>query len=385
MGLKGITGNYQIQTGTLPNQQPAHVLAAMPQESQKEAWNGPQGVVSISMEGRKLLEESQIEPSAAMDVSGAPETVTAGTEKSPYDRLNDQMDSVQKKLADIGKNNTVGKRTDETDSEYAEAMEELRKLREDQARQYEEEAEEAKKRAMENSKRLGDLEKGNRDLVIMLESFKGMDEGKKAGHGNGRDRTESMEDSGRADSIMDISGQIRSEAAAKEEGMDAILNDIHQKAQDGFSKAGKIGKDIRKQMDEIRDFVADSANSMQEKEEAVSQFVSYADPLLRDMQDSRMVALQRMKIFKAVSLERLGTQNMTNAKRAQEEVQAYAHQAAVFDAFDAAYESRQRDKIDALKERIKELQGIEEAQKKSEEEENPLIPEDAIPNLSENV
>ncbi len=378
MGIKGISLNRFMETGLVQKQQTVNETA----DATLELWNEPQGIVSISKEGRQLLEESREgQPVKEIEVKEQ-EIKPAGTEKSPEDKLYDRIGQVEKRLADIGKNNTEGKRTEETDNEYAEAIEELRKLREDQAKQYEEEAEEAKKRAMANSKHLSDMEKGNRDLVIMLETMKGLNEEKKAGHRAKKDRGSHEDDSDRAKSIQDISGQIKSEAAAKEEGMDAVLDDIHKKAQDGFSKAGKIGKEVRKQLDELKDFVADTANSMQEKEEAVMQFVSYSEPLLNDMQDERMVALQRMKIFKEVSLKRLGNQNMIKAGQAQEEVEAYAHQAAVVDAFDAAYESRQRDKIDELEERVKELQGIDSAPVENGEE-NPLIPEESIQKLSE--
>lgn len=386
MGLMGISGNHLTETGLVQNRPAVNVrLAGEEQEVKQNIWDQPQGIVSISVEGKKMLEESQAELPEKEILTAEPvqpENQITKTEKSPEDKLYDQIGQVEKRLADIGKNNTEGKRTEDTDNEYAEAIEELRKLREDQAKQYEEEAEEAKKRAMANSKHLSDMEKGNRDLVIMLETMKGLNEDKKAKHGMKKDRGSHEDDLDRPESIQDISGQIRSEAAAKEEDMDAVLNDIHKKAQDGFSKAGKIGKDVRKQLDELKDFVADTANSIQDREEAVSQFVAYSEPLLNEMQDTRMVALQRMKIFKEVSLKRLGNQNMIKAQQAQEEVQAYAHQAAVADAFDAAYESRQRDKIDELEERIKELQGIDSAPS-NEEGENPLIPEDTFQNLSE--
>ena len=80
---------------------------------------------------------------------------------------------------------------------------------------------------------------------------------------------------------------------------------------------------------------------------------------LNEIEDYQGQALQRMKIFKDVSLKRLEDQHMIKAERAQEIISGLADDAAVQDAFYAAYESQEQDKIEELEERIKELQGID--------------------------
>lgn len=359
MNIKGISTGYTEETKLVQNNQTLTVPALESgQEDWQNNWNGPQGIVSISKEGKQLLEESQ----AAETEIQAKEPVqsqSAKTEKSPVDNLYDQIDQVEKRLAEISGNKTEGKRTEETDKDYDEALEALRKLREEEARQYEEEAEEAKKRAMENSKHMGVVEKGNRDLVIMLESFKGLNKDKDAKSASQRKHSDSAEESGRAEDLREISGQIRSDAAASDGEMDKVINNIHEKAQEGFRKAGEIRKDMRKQIDGLREFVSDASNSMQEKEEAVAQFVKDSGHYLNEIEDYQGQALQRMKIFKDVSLKRLEDQHMIKAERAQEIISGLADDAAVQDAFYAAYESQEQDKIEELEERIKELQGID--------------------------
>lgn len=359
MNIKGISIGYTEETKLVQNNQTLTVPALESgQEDWQNNWNGPQGIVSISKEGKQLLEESQA-AEAEIQAKEPVQSQSAKTEKSPVDNLYDQIDQVEKRLAEISGNKTEGKRTEETDKDYDEALEALRKLREEEARQYEEEAEEAKKRAMENSKHMGVVEKGNRDLVIMLESFKGINKDKDAKSASQRKHSDSAEESGRAEDLREISGQIRSDAAASDGEMDKVINNIHEKAQEGFRKAGEIRKDMRKQIDGLREFVSDASNSMQEKEEAVAQFVKDSGHYLNEIEDYQGQALQRMKIFKDVSLKRLEDQHMIKAERAQEIISGLADDAAVQDAFYAAYESQEQDKIEELEERIKELQGID--------------------------
>lgn len=359
MNIKGISTGYTEETKLVQNNQTLTVPALESgQEDWQNNWNGPQGIVSISKEGKQLLEESQA-AEAGIQAKEPVQSQSAKTEKSPVDNLYDQIDQVEKRLAEISGNKTEGKRTEETDKDYDEALEALRKLREEEARQYEEEAEEAKKRAMENSKHMGVVEKGNRDLVIMLESFKGLNKDKDAKSASQRKHSDSAEESGRAEDLREISGQIRSDAAASDGEMDKVINNIHEKAQEGFRKAGEIRKDMRKQIDGLREFVSDASNSMQEKEEAVAQFVKDSGHYLNEIEDYQGQALQRMKIFKDVSLKRLEDQHMIKAERAQEIISGLADDADVQDAFYAAYESQEQDKIEELEERIKELQGID--------------------------
>ena len=316
MNIKGISIGYTEETKLVQNNQTLTVPALESgQEDWQNNWNGPQGIVSISKEGKQLLEESQA-AEAEIQAKEPVQSQSAKTEKSPVDNLYDQIDQVEKRLAEISGNKTEGKRTEETDKDYDEALEALRKLREEEARQYEEEAEEAKKRAMENSKHMGVVEKGNRDLVIMLESFKGINKDKDAKSASQRKHSDSAEESGRAE-------------------------------------------DLRKQSDGLREFVSDASNSMQEKEEAVAQFVKDSGHYLNEIEDYQGQALQRMKIFKDVSLKRLEDQHMIKAERAQGIIAGLADDAAVQDAFYAAYESQEQDKIEELEERIKELQGID--------------------------
>lgn len=359
MNIKGISIGYTEETKLVQNNQTLTVPALESgQEDWQNNWNGPQGIVFISKEGKQLLEESQA-AEAEIQAKEPVQSQSAKTEKSPVDNLYDQIDQVEKRLAEISGNKTEGKRTEETDKDYDEVLEALRKLREEEARQYEEEAEEAKKRAMENSKHMGVVEKGNRDLVIMLESFKGLNKDKDAKSVSQRKHSDSAEESGRAEDLREISGQIRSDAAASDGEMDKVLNNIHEKAQEGFRKAGEIRKDMRKQIDGLREFVSDASNSMQEKEEAVAQFVKDSGHYLNEIEDYQGQALQRMKIFKDVSLKRLEDQHMIKAERAQEIISGLADDADVQDAFYAAYESQEQDKIEELEERIKELQGID--------------------------
>ncbi len=383
MNIKEISIGYPEETRLAGNQQALTVPAPeMGQEDWQNSWNGPQGIVSISKEGKQLLEESQA-AETEIQVKDPVQLQSEKPDKSPEERLGSQIDQIEKRLAEVSGNKTEGKRTEETDRDYDEALEALRKLREEEARQYEEEAEEAKKRAMENSKHMGVVEKGNRDLVIMLESFKGLRD-KDAKAASQRKHSDSAEDSQRAEDLREISGQIRSDAAASDGEMDQVLNDIHEKAQEGFRKAGEIRKDMRKQIDGLRKLVSDASNSMQEKEEAVAQFVKDSGHYINEIADYQGQALQRMKIFKDISLKRLEDQHMIKAERAQEIISGLADDAAVQDAFYAAYESQEQDKIEELEERIKELQGIDSTPA-VEEEKNLFAPVDEKDNSGEEV
>lgn len=351
MNIKGMVSVPLTGLNGLVNNTSQDIRAQESDIMQQTSWNDPQEIVSISQEGRQMWEESQTDNGSQ-----------------------DYIQQTEKSIADIMGNTTETKRTEETDKDYTEALEALQKLREEEAKQYEEQAEEAKKLAMQNSKHLNDMEKDNRDLVIMLESFKGMEERKQGGDAAKTKQKEAP--SGEQEELQNISGQIRSEAAAKEANMDEVLEKIHTKAQEGFHKAGEISKDLRKQLDELKLVIQDPANSDEDRADAIAQFRERSSVQMQDMEDYQKEALQRMKIYKEVKLLRLGTQNMIKANQAQKEIDAAASAAAVKDAFATAYETAERDKIDDLEERIKELQGIKETGITEEEgEENTLDPE----------
>lgn len=325
----------------------------------------------ISKEGYRQWELSQQEGGLQTEetVQQAQEAVPAepAQEAETGDRRVKAVMGVIDERANVV-NRTGAKATKETDDEKAEALEQLRQLKEEQQAEYQKKEQEAQELAKEQTKVKSETERGMRDLAIMLESFKPMDDREEKDSASAGQREEpeqvaaepkEQELSGaeeRKEEIAGIGRGIKSQAFRAELAMDDTIDQIYQRAQENLKAAKDCDGNIRDGLESVYQVLAGSGNSEEEKDAAVDEFLKNGGQSLAAMRENLSTGLERMRNVRELRRERVGNQNMVYASRAADAIGELASQTAVDQLYQDGYEAMKEESIEELAERIQKLQ-----------------------------
>lgn len=282
----------------------------------------------------------------------------------------------------------------ETDDEKVAAMEQLRQLEEEQEAQYRRQEAEAQALAKKSSKSRNTLEKGMRELTIMLESVKPQDEAEKEkaegaeregkqqdaapgqenrqwGTAPEKDDEKNVQDTREA--MQGIGRWIMRHASRAEEAMDATIGHIYEKAWSNFSYARDLDGLLLGSLERLSHMLAQPDVSEEDKNAAVDAYIMDGRKDLKEIYSNMGFGLERLKTLRTLNIGRLANQNMVYADRAQEGIHALADETALEELYQDSFQKLEDNHFEELAERIKALQEAEQnpeteqAQKEAQE------------------
>lgn len=333
----------------------------------------------ISDEGYRRWEQSRQneECPTAGELPSAENAVSA--DSVDESEKEDEMSSIERlcqfadRLRDVIKN-TKRQATKETDDEKVAALEQLRQLKEEQEEEYQRQVKEAQVMASRQTKTKNIVEKGMRDLTIMLESFKSMDDDKKEDKAQAADKdTDSDKDTdtqqeklvqktededlpGNREEMHGFGDRIRRHAFRAELSMDGTINAILERAQNNLRYARNGARTLRERLSAVYTEITQNGDvSDADKDKTVNNFLEGGSDLLEDVEWALKTGLERLYNLREINRARYDNQNMVYAQRAQDAIGEIADQSVLDGLYQEGYESMEGETIEELAKHIRDL------------------------------
>lgn len=346
----------------------------------------------ISDEGYRRWEQSMQDEGfpAAKEVPSAEDAVSvdAVDESAEEEELSsiERLSRFADRLFDIIKN-TKREATKDTDDEKVAALEQMRQLKEDQEEEYQRQVKEAQAMAVKQAKTKNIVEKGMRDLTIMLESFKPPKDDKKEDKQKAADTdtdaqrerlTPKTEEElpGNREEMLGISDGIRRHAFHAELAMDGPIRSIYDHAQRDFQFVRDAERTLREQMSGIYAMMQEEEVSDAEVDEAVDNYLEDETKTLKYLKRTLGAGLERMYNLKLITRAGYGNQNMIFAQRAQDTIEEAADLSVLDGLYQEGYESATGETIEELAKHIRDL--LEEERMSRKEDTEKIEGADAV-------
>ncbi len=316
--------------------------------------------VQISQEGYQRLEQTQKETD---EDTLAPQTAeqTACVEESPDEEEREDSRTRFLKFLDqieMTIQKARPKATKDTDDEKVAALEQLRQLKENQAEEYLRQLEEARALAVSTSKTKNKVEDGMRNLTIMLESFKPLQEERvKLSPEEKKQKSQKQQENvnEQSQAVQLIGGNIKKQAFRAEQAMDDTINRIYENAQQNLKYAKEQKKYLQDGMETVYRVWKEPDVSEKDKDEAIEQYLKDGRTSLGIMEKELGAGLARMQNIRDIRRERRDCRNMSYAKQAQDAVSDIADHAALDEWYQTETDRLESDTIEELAARIREL------------------------------
>lgn len=273
--------------------------------------------------------------------------------------------------------------TKETDDEKAAALEEMRQLKEDEEEIYRQKEAEAQALARKQAKSRNVVEKGMRELTIMMESVRPVERDKdkeqekktdaadeeskrqndtvirRSDEEDGPDTRETMQGFGR---------QIKRHAFRDELAMDRTIDHIYENARQDFKLVRSMDRELLDGLQEVYHTLAQEDVSEADKDAAVDRYLEDGMPIFKDIRIYMGAGLARLSNLRSLRLEQSGNQNMVYASRSQDAIHALADENALDELSQDSFKQLEDENFEELAKRIRKLQEEERTEETRAEE-----------------
>lgn len=280
----------------------------------------------------------------------------------------------------------------ETDDEKVAALEQLRKLKEEQEAVYRKKEAEAQALAKKRTKTQNIVEKGMRELTIMLESVRSMDEEeKKRASTEGPDKENQRDSVSRRkneesgpdtrETMQRLGSGAKQHALRKELGMDTTIGHIVENMCGNIEFVRNEDRVLQKGLERLYYVLQQDEVSETDKEAAVDAYIMDGRVSVYNMNIQMGMGLERLKNLRMLSLGHLENQNVVYAGRAQEAISALADQTAIDEWYQDSFRMLENKNLEELEEHIRDLYEQERdpktvpEDKQNPENENETVPE----------
>lgn len=306
---------------------------------------------------------------------------TAGTDlTNRLTRLLDFLDSRAYYLA-----HAKPEATKETDDEKVAALEEMQQLREEQEELYLQKEAKAQALAKKRAKSRNVVEKGMRELTIMLESVRPMerdkDPEKKTDAG---DKDKNRENERQNDTVIrrgneedapdtretmqGFGRQVKRHAFHKELAMDRTIDLIYKNTRKNFEMVRTSDRKLMDGLQEVYHVLEQKDVSEADKAAAVDRYLENAAPIFGDIKNNMGMGLERLNNLRLIRLEQPGNQNMVYASRSQDAIYAMADENALDELYQDSFKQFENESFEELAEQIRKLQEEERTEETRAEE-----------------
>ncbi len=370
---------------------------------QQELWNQmPEAEVTISQEGRKLLENAEASsPSGELRVQ--PEDLPAKSEipaeTSQFENSDEDVQSgdanvktlqnIYHEIVSIMSSYNPTRHLTETEEDRMKALEEIwerQQRRDEKNKQLQQWSHEAEKLA---SKRDGEINKDTADLYIMLKSIeeyeKNKDKAEEAQGGPDQD-TESGKDDDKdqssiADAASGLAGHMKRSMAKSDCHLEDTIDYIRDKGSRRIQKAKEISNALLKELGDIGKALLEEDLSEAEKSELVSNYAQKAHNAIHgkgEMETSLHWGQQQIQDAREFKMQSLSDPQMVDIREVSDGFREAASDglwSAATDAFLTEAENELNERVGEL---IDERTDIVEKSKEEKEEKEDAVRKDEM-------
>lgn len=408
MQIKMFTdNNINVTIGRAAQQKRQHM------QSQNGPFDGPQCRVTISKEGRKLSEQSDRRAQKSEHVLRTQrmaemeqiDEALSETTKSEYLDLMEEIDNIIKSM----KNSKVAGEDLETLQRKQDVLGSIRDQKMKQQEENQKRAKEAQQMAMQSSEMQDEIDKGNRDLLVMLKSIEEAEEAEEEREGKtseGDGSSDSNQENSVSDTIADSATRFATSSMKRELDVVGLIHELQEEGLQYLAKADDIENKMRDEAKSLKEFLNDENISDEEKKEAVFSYgLKMAPKASAELEillganytkKDKEEALERyrsmaVKDSDLANYKRRGQQMLIDAKECNEEhIKANPLQgmeetrdSMIQSAVDAAFNEASQGKLDEtsqeLEDEVKDLiderndiDHVDSEEEKNEEEEKEI-------------
>ncbi|MDE7206716.1 MAG: hypothetical protein K2N90_06090 [Lachnospiraceae bacterium] len=364
------------------------VIGSAPQMKNQSAqvsggvFNGAQCKVTISGEGRKLSEQAKTQTVKSAQSLKAEKAMLRQQEQS------EQADETQNEYLDLLEeiNNTIKSMNNSyqagADKETIEKKQQvLRAMREQKQRQQEEnqrKAKEAQQMAMQSSGAQEEIDKNNRDLLVMLKSIKESekseeDEIRKGGKVEEGGSNGVQTENSVSDIIQNAATQFTVSSAKREMDVVGMIDTLNEEGHNYLAKADEIVRNALEEAEDLKKYVLDGNCTDDEKEEAILRYREKMMGAYGDLATYRRRGLQMIRDSKECKIEHIKDNPLQGMEETKKSMINSAVDAAINEASQGKIEETSQELEDAVEELIDERNDVDhvdsdETEKTKEEE-----------------
>lgn len=347
-------------------------------------FDGPQCKVTISKEGRKLSEQSDRQPAKSAQSLKAEKMMLRQQKES------EQADETQNEYLDLLEeiNNSIKSMNNSyqagADQETVEKKQQvIRAMREQKQKQLEEnqrKAKEAQQMAMQSSEVQDEIDKNNRDLLVMLKSIEESEKTEeeneqKGGNAEENGSNDAQSENSVSDAIQNSAAQFTASSARRELDVVGMIHALNEEGHAYLDKADEIVKNALEEAESLKELLADGNYTDAEKEEAVSRYREKVMGGYSDLSTYRRRGLQMIRDSKECRIEHI----KYNPLQGMDETKDSMMQSAVDAAFNEATQGKLdetsqelEDAVEALIDERNDRDHVEGSKEEPEEEKKEI-------------
>ncbi len=350
-------------------------------------FDGPQCKVTISKEGRKLSEQSDRQPARSaqslkaekMMLRQCKETEQADETQDEYMALLEEINNSIKSM-----NNSYQAGADkETIEKKQQVMRTMREQKQKQLEENQRKAKEAQQMAMQSSEIQDEVDKNNRDLLVMLKSIEESEKSEEENEHKGGNAEESgsngaQSENGVSDKIHNSAAQFTASSAKREMDVVGMIHALNEEGHAYLDKADEIVQNALEEAEDLKAFLADGNAADAEKEEAVSRYREKVMAGYSDLSAYRRRGLQMIRDSKECRIEHIKYNPLQGMEETKDSMMQSAVDAAFNEATQGKLDETSQELEDAVEELVDErndMDHVEEPKEEQKEEEQKEIGE----------
>lgn len=343
---------------------------------------GAQCRVTISSEGRKLNEQSKARTVQSAQSIKAEKILLRQQEKPEgmTDAKNEYLQLLEEINSEVNALNHSYKSTEdmETSEKKNELIKAMREQKQQQLEENQRNAKEAQQLAMQSSIQQDEVDKNNRDLLIMLKSIEesekyGQDrEDDKKGTSDGT-QTEKGSDAENSvgDVIKNAAGQFGAASAKREMNVTNMISALSEDGHDYIDKVNAFVKVSNDELKNVKRFLADEGISDADKEQAAYDYNEMMTSGYSDAYNYRRRGIQEIKDARDCKIMHIANNPLQGVEETKKSMMQSAVDAVLNEATQGKLDEAAQELEDEVKELIDRRNDINHVEIEEEEEQDP--------------
>lgn len=343
-------------------------------------FDGPQCKVTISKEGRKLSEQSDRQPARSAQslkveklmLRQCKETEQADETQDEYMAL---LEEINKSIKSMNNSYQAGA-DKETIEKKQQVMRAIREQKQKQLEENQRKAKEAQQMAMQSSEIQDEVDKNNRDLLVMLKSIEESEKTEEENEHKGGNAEESsngaQSENGVSDRIHNSAAQFTASSAKREMDVVGMIHALNEEGHVYLDKADEIVQNALEEAEDLKAFLADGNAVDAEKEEAVSRYREKVMAGYSDLSAYRRRGLQMIRDSKECRIEHIKYNPLQGMEETKDSMMQSAVDAAFNEATQGKLDETSQELEDAVEELIDERNDMDHVEEPEEEEQKEI-------------
>lgn len=340
---------------------------------------GAQCRVTISCEGRKLNEQSKTRTVQSAQSIKAEKMLLRQQEQSSEmtDAKNEYLELLEEINSKVNAlNHSYESREDmETSEKKKQLIEAMREQKQKQLEENQRNAKEAQQLAMQSSMQQDEVDKNNRDLLIMLKSIEESEryEEEREENGNGAKEGAQTENGGDAENsvgevIRNAAGHFVAASARREMNVTSMIRALNEDGHNYIDKANEIIKAANDGLENMKRLLTDEGTSDADKKQAVYEYNEMMASGYNDAYIYRRRGIQEIKDARDCKINHIADNPLQGVEETKKSMMQSAVDAVLNEASQGKIDEASQELEDEVEELIDRRNDVSHVEADEEEE-----------------